>query len=65
MKRIKIKIDKAGRTTILDAEGYGTGCVLATAGMEARLGSADESSRAHTSNMHADPEGVAAEQGQG
>ena len=65
MKRIKMKIDRTGKTTILDVEGYGTGCVLATAGMEARLGTADEASRAHTSNMHADPEGVAAEQGQG
>jgi len=65
MKRIRFKIDKHGATTILDAEGYGSTCVAATARLEGRLGTVDESSRASTPNFFADPETQTAQQGLG
>jgi len=65
MKRIRFKIDKQGVTTVLDAEGYGSTCTAATARLEGRLGTVDESSRAATASLFAEPETQTAQQGLG
>lgn len=56
MKRLKFQISKQGLATLVDAEGYGTTCRQATENVERRLGVADESSRASTSSLYAEPE---------
>jgi hypothetical protein len=65
MKRLRFSINKQGVTTLLDAEGYGSTCQEATAQVERRLGVADESSRASTSSLYAEPEQQAAQLEQG
>lgn len=51
MKKIIFSIDNKGRTTIVDAIGFGGGCVNATAEVERRLGLADEATRAATDSL--------------
>lgn len=62
MKRLKFQINKQGVATLLDAEGYGQTCRQATENVERRLGVADESSRASTGSLYAEPEQQAAYQ---
>lgn len=65
MKRIKFLITPQGATTILDAEGFGSGCVAATSGLERRLGVVDEASRQSTPSAYQEPQQQVAEQGAG
>ncbi|HMV59247.1 MAG TPA: hypothetical protein PKD38_18795 [Nitrospira sp.] len=62
MKKLKFQINKQGVATLLDAEGYGPTCQKATENIERRLGVVDESSRASTGSLYAEPEHQAAYQ---
>lgn len=64
MKKLKFQINRSGNVTLLDAEGYGTACQAATAGVEKRLGVVDEGSRAATDSLYAEPEKQSAYQAQ-
>lgn len=64
MKRLKFQISKQGLATLVDAEGYGATCRQATENVERRLGVVDESSRASTGSLYADPEQQVAHQAQ-
>ena len=65
MKRIQIKISPSGVTTIVDVQGYGASCTGVTSGLEARIGTADESSRASTASLFETPDEQVAAVSQG